>query len=54
MHLNLFNKGVVHAENLGGEIAVAGNGRYFIAAFIQKGMELASCWGRFIAFADSK
>ena len=52
MHLNLFNKGVVHAENLGGEIAVAGNGRYFIAAFIQKGMELASCWGRFIAFKD--
>ena len=52
MHLNLFNKGVVHAENLGGEIAEAGNGRYFIAAFIQKGMELASCWGRFVAFPD--
>ena len=50
MHLNLFNKGVVHAENLGGEIAAAENGRYFIAAFIQKGMELASCWGRFVAF----
>lgn len=52
MHLNLFNKGIIHAENLGGEIAVARNGRYFIAAFIQKGMELASCWGRFIALSD--
>ena len=51
MHLNLFPKGIVHAENLGGELAGAGNGRYFIAAFIQKGMELASCWGRFVAFA---
>jgi len=50
MHLNLFPKGVVHAENLGGEIAGAASGRYFIAAFIQKGMELASCWGRFVAF----
>ncbi|MCA9931740.1 MAG: cyclase family protein, partial [Anaerolineales bacterium] len=53
MHLNLFPKGIVHAENLGGELAEVGNGRYFIAAFIQKGMELASCWGRFVAFAES-
>ncbi len=51
MHLNLFPKGIVHAENLGGELAGVGNGRYFIAAFIPKGMELASCWGRFVAFA---
>ena len=50
MHLNLFPKGIVHAENLGMDIARAENGRYFIAAFIQKGMELASCWGRFVAF----
>jgi len=50
MHLNLFPKGIVHAENLGGDIAGVGNGRYFIAAFIPKGMELASCWGRFVAF----
>lgn len=53
MHLNLFPKGIVHAENLGGDIAVAENGRYFIAAFIPKGMELASCWGRFVAFKES-
>ncbi|MCP4424663.1 MAG: cyclase family protein, partial [Chloroflexi bacterium] len=50
MHLNLFSKGIVHAENLGHELAGVGNGRYFIGCFVQKGMELASCWGRFVAF----
>jgi kynurenine formamidase len=50
MHLNLFPKGIVHAENLGNQLAEAETGRYYIAAFIQKGMELASCWGRFVAF----
>ncbi len=50
MHLNLFPKGIVHAENLGKDIAQAETGRYYIAAFLQKGMELASMWGRFIAF----
>lgn len=50
MHLNLFPKGIVHAENLGADLAEMESGRYFIACFIQKGMELASCWGRFIAF----
>lgn len=52
MHLNLFPKGIVHAENLGNELAGLANGRYFIAAFIPKGMELASCWGRFVAFKE--
>ncbi len=52
MHLNLFPKGIVHAENLGGAIAEAESGRYYIAAFIQRGMELASCWGRFVAFRE--
>lgn len=52
MHLNLFPKGIVHAENLGTDMAAAANGRYYIAAFIQKGMELASCWGRFVAFKE--
>jgi len=50
MHLNLFPKGIVHAENFGNQLAEADSGRYYIAAFIQKGMELASCWGRFVAF----
>ncbi len=49
MHLNLFPKGIVHAENLGKDMARAVSGRYFIAAFIQKGMETASMWGRFLA-----
>ncbi|MCZ6727244.1 MAG: cyclase family protein, partial [Acidobacteria bacterium] len=53
MHLNLFPKGIVHAENLGRDIAGAESGRYYIAAFVQRGMELASCWGRFIAFRES-
>lgn len=50
MHLNLFPKGVIHAENLGKDIAQAESGRYFIACFVQKGMETASMWGRFLAF----
>lgn len=50
MHLNLFPRGIVHAENLGADIAHMASGRYFIACFVQKGMELASCWGRFVAF----
>ncbi len=54
MHLNLFPKHIVHAENLGGAIADADSGRYYIAAFIQRGMELASCWGRFVAFRESE
>ncbi|HEX9925529.1 MAG TPA: cyclase family protein, partial [Anaerolineae bacterium] len=50
MHLNLFPKGIVHAENLGHQIAKAESGRYYIGCYIQKGMELASCWARFVAF----
>lgn len=52
MHLNLFPKGIVHAENLGGAIADAETGRYYVAAFVQRGMELASCWGRFVVFKE--
>ena len=50
MHLNLFPMGLVHAENLGKQIAEAESGRYFIGAFVQKGVEMASCWARFVAF----
>ncbi len=53
MHLNLFPKAIVHAENLGNEISNADDGRYYLAAFVQRGMELASCWGRFVAFRES-
>lgn len=52
MHLNLFPKGIVHAENLGREIAAARPGRCYVAAFLQRGVELASCWGRFVILQD--
>ena len=52
MHLNLFPKGIVHAENFGKDIAQAESGRYYLAAFVPKGMELASVWGRFVAFKE--
>ena len=52
MHLNLFPKGIIHAENLGNELMGMESGRYFVGCFIQKGMELASCWARFVAFKE--
>jgi arylformamidase len=52
MHLNLFPRGIIHAENLGRDIAHLESGRYFIGCFVQKGMELESCWGRFVAFKE--
>ena len=48
MHLNLFPKGIVHVENIGGAIVGMESGRYFITAFVQKGMEMASCWLRMV------
>jgi arylformamidase len=51
-HLNLFPKGIVHAENLGGQIADAESGRYYIGCYLQKGMEIASMWGRFVAYKE--
>ena len=50
MHLNLFPKGIIHAENLGNGLADLESGRYFIGCFVQKGIEMTSCWGRFVAF----
>lgn len=52
MHYNLFPKHIVHAENLGGQIMDAPAGRYYIACYIPKGMELASCQARFVAFKE--
>ena len=54
MHLNLFPKGIIHAENLGGDLAKMESGRYYIGCYVQKGMELASCWARFVAFKESE
>ena len=52
MHLNLFPHGIVHAENLGNEMNDLPGGRYYIGCFLQRGMELASCWGRFVAWKE--
>ncbi len=52
MHLNLFPHGIVHAENLGNEINNLPAGRYYIGCFLQKGMELASCWSRIVAWKE--
>jgi arylformamidase len=52
MHLNLFPHGIVHAENLGNDLTNLESGRYYIGCLLQKGMELASCWGRFIAWKE--
>jgi arylformamidase len=54
MHLNLFPKKIVHAENLGGDITTAPSGRYYIGCYMQKGMECASMWGRFVAFREGE
>jgi kynurenine formamidase len=51
-HLNLFPKRIVHAENLGGDIATAPSGRYYIGCYLQKAMESESMWGRFVAFKE--
>ncbi|HVP21510.1 MAG TPA: cyclase family protein [Anaerolineaceae bacterium] len=52
MHLNLFPKRIVHAENLAGAMATAKSGRYYIGCYLQKAMEAESMWGRFIAFKE--
>ncbi len=52
MHLNLFPHGVVHAENLGKEMNDLPGGRYYIGCFLQRGMELASCWARIVAWKE--
>ncbi len=54
MHLNLFPEHIVHAENLGGDIATAKSGRYYIGFFGQKAMEAESMWGRFVAIKEGK
>jgi hypothetical protein len=36
----------------GGDIAHAESGRYYIGCYLQRGMEIASMWGRFVAFKE--
>ena len=49
MHLKLFPKGLIHAENLGGEINKVSNKRVWIGLFPLKGIELESSMCRIIA-----
>lgn len=50
MHLKLFPKGIVHAENLGGQIGELSNRRLWIGAFPWRAIELESCICRIVAF----
>ncbi|MCD4817319.1 MAG: cyclase family protein [Candidatus Cloacimonetes bacterium] len=49
MHLNLFPKGLLHAENLGGEIEKVSNKRVWIGLFPLRGIELESSMCRIVA-----
>jgi len=49
MHLNLFPKNLLHAENLGGEINKVNNKRVWIGMFPLRGIELESSMCRIIA-----
>jgi kynurenine formamidase len=49
MHLKLFPKGLIHAENLGGELAKLGSRRCWIGLFPLKGIEMESSMCRVIA-----
>ncbi|MBC8174150.1 MAG: cyclase family protein [Candidatus Marinimicrobia bacterium] len=50
MHLKLFPKKIVHAENLGGEIGELSNKRVWGGCFPLKGIELESSMCRIVAF----
>jgi arylformamidase len=49
MHLKLFPKGLVHAENIGGDINKVNNKRVWIGLFPIKGIEMESAMCRVIA-----
>ncbi|MBI4676483.1 MAG: cyclase family protein, partial [Elusimicrobia bacterium] len=51
MHLKLFPKKLVHAENLGGDIEHLKNKRAWIGCFPLKGLELESAMCRIVAWA---
>ena len=50
MHLKLFPKKLVHAENLGGDINKLSNKRCWIGCFPLRGIELESAMCRIVAF----
>ena len=51
MHLNMFPFGILHAENLAGEIMAMPSGRYYIGASIPRAVEAETMWGRFVAWS---
>ena len=52
MHLKLFPKKLVHAENIGGDIQKVSNQRLWIGMFPLRGIELESSMCRMIAIAE--
>ncbi|HOW27378.1 MAG TPA: cyclase family protein [Elusimicrobiota bacterium] len=50
MHLKLFPKKLIHAENLGGEIDKLKNKRTWIGLFPWRAIEMESCISRIVAF----
>jgi len=50
MHLKLFPKKIVHAENIGGDIDKLSNKRAWIGCFPLRGIELESSMCRIVAF----
>lgn len=54
MHLKLFPKQLVHAENIGGDINKVGSKRLWIGCFPIKGIELESAMCRIVAFEPKK
>jgi arylformamidase len=51
MHLKLFPKKIVHAENIGGDIEKLSNKRAYIGCFPLRGIELESSMCRIVAWA---
>ncbi len=52
MHTKLFPEGIIHAENLGGEIDELLNQRVKVGFFPWKGVDLESSIGRCVAFVE--
>lgn len=49
MHIKLFPKGLIHAENLGGQIDELSNKRTWLGCFVWRAIELESCIARIVA-----
>lgn len=54
MHIKLFPAGLVHAENIGGDIGKLGSQRLWIGCYPLKGIEMESAMCRIVAMAQPK